>query len=191
MYKQCPTEKGAAQQQLLEKTLLAMMGEIPYDAISVRSLCAEANISRKTFYRLFANKEDVLFALIDHTYLNYAHYLPDRSLIHDGANRELQTFFLYWREQNALLDALKACQKSGLLVLRSLEHVLHDDSDTLRLLGAADNHYSREITLFFVSGIMTLIVDWHEAGYDRSVTEMAELMQLLLTQPPMRIPIPL
>lgn len=189
MYKRCTTEKGASQQQILEKTLLSMMKEVPYDDISVRSLCQAADVSRRTFYRLFASKEDVLFALIDNTCLNYVYYVPDQALLVPGTNRNLQAFFLYWKTQGELLDALKSCQRRSLLVERALEYVLHDDFDTLRLLGAPGNCYAREITLFFVSGIISLILDWHEGGYDRSVPEMAELMQFLLTTPPVRAPI--
>ena len=191
MYKRCTTEKGAAQQQILQKTLLSMMKEIPYDDISVRGLCQAADISRKTFYRLFSGKEDVLFALIDNTCLNYVQFVPDRDALDPGRSRELQALFLYWKQQSALLDALRSCKRRGLLVERATEYVLHDDFRTLSILGASENRYSREITLFFISGIISLILDWHEGGFDRSVPEMAELMQLLMTSPPVRVPVSL
>ena len=80
MYTRCTTEKSAAQQALLEKTLLQTMAQQPYSEISVSFLCEEAGLSRKTFYRLFNNKDDVLTALIDHTLIRYMAYHPTNGM---------------------------------------------------------------------------------------------------------------
>lgn len=184
MYKRCPTEKGAAQQRILEDTLFAMMQEIPYSDISVRGLCEQAEISRKTFYRLFENKEDVLIALIDHTYRSYIHFQMPEAEIVTGPIKDLQNFFYYWKQQNILLNVLKANHKSSLLIERSVAHIQEEDSDILHHIGAENSKFSREITLFFVSGCMALVIDWHETGYQKSVAEMADIFRDLLSTPP-------
>lgn len=188
MYKRCPTEKGAAQQQLLEDTLFAMMQEMPYADISVRGLCEQAGVSRKTFYRLFERKEDVLAALIDHVYRSYIHFQMPENEIDSGSVKYLQNFFYYWKQQKLLLDVLKASHKSSLLIERSVAHIQEEDSDILHHIGGENPHCSREIVLFFSSGCMALVIDWHETGYRKSVA--ANIFIELLTSPPIRSKIP-
>ena len=38
-------------------------------------------------------------------------------------------------------------------------------------------------TMFMVCGLMTMIVQWHDDGFSKSVAEMAELTMQLLTKP--------
>jgi len=190
MYKRCPTEKGAAQQRILEDTLFSMMQQMPYADISVRGLCEEAGISRKTFYRLYEKKDDVLSALIDHTYRSYVNFqMPENEII-PGSVAYLQNFFFYWKQQKVLLDVLKASHKSSLLIERSVAHIQEEDSDILRYIGGENPRFSREIVLFFSSGCMALVIDWHESGYKKSIAQMADIFMDLLTSPPIRIKIP-
>ena len=190
MYKRCTTEKGSYQQKRFEQTLLFMMQRIPYDEISVRKLCEETGISRKTFYRLFTDKESVLCALIDQTYTDFDKFdVSDSDLVPD-ISRELQVFFLYWKQQQPLLDVLYASHKTGLLIERSLEHILRDDFSTIHRLGADQTENGREIILFHIGGIMTLVLDWYRSGYSKSIPELTEILHSLLTHPPIRFPYP-
>ena len=190
MYKHCTTEKGSYQQKRFEQTLLRMMQHIPYDEISVRKLCEEAGISRKTFYRLFTDKESVLCALIDQTYTDFDTFdVPETDIVSD-IFKDLQLFFLYWKQQKPLLDALHISHKTGLLIERSLEHILRNDFCTIHRLGADHSQYRREMIMFHIGGIMTLILDWHQTGYARSIPELAEIFHSLLIHPPIRYPYP-
>lgn len=189
MYKRCTTEKSAAWQRTLEQTLLSWMADIPFDEISVRSLCAATGISRKTFYRLFSSKEDVLCALIDNAYWGYVHYQDPNLSAKEDPMRGLQNFFSYWRYQKPLLDALHANKKTGMLIERSVEYILSEDADILRVFGADDTKYSREYLMFYSSGIMSLILFWHHSGYEKSIEEMATVFHTLMSQPPARIPL--
>ena len=184
MYMRCVTEKGAAWQQTLEQTLLSWMADIPYDEISVRSLCAETGISRKTFYRLFTSKEAVLCALIDSVYLDYVNYNDPEIYAESEVIRELQTFFSYWRKQKPLLDALHANKKTGLLIERSVEHIMSDDSHIRRFFGISDPTDCREYLMFYSSGIMSMMLSWHLSGYQKSIAEMADIFYTILTTPP-------
>ncbi|MCI8366783.1 MAG: TetR/AcrR family transcriptional regulator [Eggerthellaceae bacterium] len=49
-------------EEKIRKALLTFMERFPYDAISVQGICDEAGLSRKTFSRHFASKEDVVTA---------------------------------------------------------------------------------------------------------------------------------
>lgn len=182
MYNRNVTEKAAAQQQLLENCLLETMQTTPFDEITVRSICQQAGLSRKTFYRLFGSKEDVLHALIDQTIINYIHFDYCAAEPAPDVPPQMLQFVAYWYEQKPLLDAIAKNQMSSILLERCIQHIAQEDSSTARLFGAVGAPYAKEIILFHFSSIMCLIIYLHHKGYDHSVPEMASLIYQLLTK---------
>lgn len=47
-------------QQWLTDSLIALMEEKPFSAITVRDVCQRADLSRQTFYHFFSSKEEIL-----------------------------------------------------------------------------------------------------------------------------------
>jgi AcrR family transcriptional regulator len=188
MYKQCTTEKAAIQQRQIEACLLAEMQKRDYHDITVSSLCEKAELSRKTFYRLFGNKDDVLFALVDHTMMDYARFQlpPEQQLA--GAPAELQRFFVYWRENRCILDVLTDSHQASLLLERAIYHVLREEHGALRWLGADQRSTRMETTVFYISGIMGLLLNWYYSGFARSPVEMANIMMHLMSISPIQDP---
>jgi len=181
MYKLCSTEKSAAQQRQLEQAFLDLLLQMPYDDIRISEICRQAGCSRKVFYRLFEGKTDVLIALIDQTLLDFENYHPDPAQCGEG---NLHRFFAYWKSQHRLLSALSLSQAIGLLTERAIRHVLAEDALVLKTFGAEESGFARETVIFFLSGVFSLVRDWYEQGYDRSIDEMsAMLMSLLSTEP--------
>lgn len=178
MYRKCTTEVSARHQKQAEQALLELMQKVPYEDITVTQLCTEAGITRRVFYHLFSNKNDALWALIDHIILDQESYQSSHS---DEALR----FFLYWRDQTPLLDALSGNQLTGLLLERMINCVLDEDYDYRHWLRS--NGWGREVeqetVIFNLSGIMGLIFSWYYSGFRKSPEEMARIMTRLLTQP--------
>ncbi len=55
----------------LTQALLCLMSKHPYSEITVKQITLEARLARKTFYRNFESKDDVLLSLINGTLLEY------------------------------------------------------------------------------------------------------------------------
>lgn len=51
--------------EAIRKALIKAMNETPYEEITIKQLLAEAGVTRRTFYRNFDNKEDVLYNCLD------------------------------------------------------------------------------------------------------------------------------
>ena len=187
MYKRCTTEKAALQQRKLEECLLSVMQDKPYSEITVSSLCEQTDLSRKTFYRLFESKQDVLDSLIDRTLREYIRYPLPQSPDAAEVSADLLSFYYFWLEQRKLLDALSKNGMSTMLYDRSIRHVLQEETDILRQLGVVPSLQEKtEALMFFLSGILTLVVGWHHTGYQKSPLQMAAITEKLLSQPPVR-----
>ena len=182
MYTLCVTEKTAQQQQIFEQTFLQMLLEDDYDNITISDLCRKAGLSRKIFYRLFDKKADVLYALIDHTLLEANSYIPDESV----GPGELHRFFAFWRHQKDLLDMLEKHQNSHMLTDRAIRHVMREDSLVVHTFGADIGSFGTETLLFYLSGIFSLVLIWHQQGYKYSIDEMSAFLLRLLSTPPIK-----
>lgn len=188
MYKRCTTERAAQQQRRIEECLLNEMCKRNYQDITVSALCEQAALSRKTFYRLFGGKEDVLQALIDHTLMDYAKFRLTPEQIHPNAPAELQRFFCYWIANKPLLDALTASRQGTQLLEQAIAHVFYEDHSALRWLGAERGGYTLEATVFYISAIMGLLLNWHHSGFSRSAVEMSNILLQLMSVPPISDP---
>ena len=175
MYKLCSTEKSARHQRQLETAFLTLALQQNYDDITISAICREAGLSRKVFYRLFENKNDVLYALIDHTLGAFEAYRP--------GDNPLNRFFSYWKEQKPLLDAMDLSQCNALLMDRVVRFVLASNTSALWDISPVLKPRDRNSQIFYISGIFGMMLDWHVRGYDNSVDEMSEILLSLLSSP--------
>lgn len=175
MYKLCITEKSAKNQLLLEQAFLRLALQYNYDDITISDICREAGLSRKVYYRLFENKNDVLYALIDHALGGIEAYDPEMEPLH--------RFFSYWKEQKPLLDALDRSQCNALLLDRVVRFVLNYNPSSLTDVYPGLLSWDRDTQIFFIGGLFSMMLDWHARGYDSSVEGISQSLQTLLSAP--------
>ena len=180
MYNKCVTDKALAQQRKFELALQEMMKDRLFEDISISELCRYTGLSRKTFYRLYDTKADVVYAMIDHTIMEEATCEPDPSV----GPGELHQFLAFWRSRNELLDVLQKNQISALLAQQAANIALQETPDRLRLFGLEGNANARDMMLFYLSGFFALVLDWHSRGFDRSIDEVCDVLMQLLTKAP-------
>lgn len=176
MYRKCATEISVQHQKQVEEALLELMQKTPYEDITVTQLCQTANISRRVFYHLFNNKADAMLALLDHTILNIEAWHPE---IRDDILR----FFLYWKSQVPMLDALRDNQMTGLLLERMIESVMNESYDLRSWLKRNGWEQEIDIIIFHLSGTMGLVFRWYYSGFRESPEEMAALLRKIMTVP--------
>lgn len=176
MYRKCVTEVSVQHQKQVEDALLELMRKMPYEDITVTTLCRAAGLSRRVFYHLFANKSDALLALIDHRILASGN--------HDTVNGdEVLRFFRYWKEQQPLLDALQANRQTGLLLERMIENAIREEYDLRYWLKRNGWEKERDLIVFYFTGAMGLIYRWYYGGFRETPEEMAQLLNRILTVP--------
>lgn len=179
MYKQCVTEHAARRQREIEQALLQVMTTIRYEDITISDLCKSIGIPRKAFYRYFSGKDGALYALIDHTILDFSNSLP-----HDNfaTFETLQHYFNFWYDQKPLLNALDRNDLGGILVNRAITLVRTDNMLPGVVPSSADQSLDYFIT-FFVSGLISMILQWHNCHFRETPKQMALIAADLLTRP--------
>lgn len=182
MYKICRTEKSLARQRELEKGFLDYLENNSFFDMEVAELCRYLNIPRKTFYRYFGTKEDTLFALIDHKLLDMDQYNfringPKPSLRQDAVS-----YFTFWKEERRFLDILKKNHLLGYLFVRiNTQEVAEMREEFFQSHGLTiSNLY---VYNFHMSGNLSLIIRWYDSGFQKTISEMADLMEVIYSTP--------
>ena len=183
LYKQCRTEQSASRQRQLMEGLLEAMIQQHYDEITVSSLCDQMQVPRKSFYRYVSSKEGALHALIDHALLDFESFTTEHSHRTASVQEEMEQCFAYWLHKKKLLDALAKSGLSGVLVNRAIGHSVFEAMSGRRFLPVEEQQAQEYITLFFVSGFMSMVIQWHHEGYPQSVQQMAQIAIRLVSQP--------
>ena len=181
MYKLCKTEQSARRQRQLEQGLLKAMEQHQYEDISISELCEHMGVPRKSFYRYFSSKDGALYALLDHTLLEYEFFrMPIYYESAENIQRVLESFFWFWKQQKPLLDALEISGISGMLIERTIASV----AEATKNLQILERPKIRDhVIQFAVCGLMIMMINWHHGGYQESVSEMTEIAMRLVSQP--------
>jgi len=180
MYKECKTEQSSARQRELEAGLLELMKRQRYEDISVSELCGRLKVPRKAFYRYFSGKDGALFALLDHTMLEFS--FSQLITGGSGALEDLERFFEFWYARKELLDVLAKSNLSGILVERATALALRERMMPRSFLSLEAD--TRSVALSFaVCGIMCMVIQWHHMGFLQTPREMTAISRLLLTRP--------
>lgn len=176
MYRRCTTEKTAKQQQAFISCLFDSMGKQRYEEITVSNLCQQAGLSRNVFYHLFDSKDDALSALLDRALLDAADFILPDHLRNPNYPDQLLHFLYYWKSQKPLLDALEANSISMKLVERAISHTYNEEPGILQQLDICKDKDAVEKTTFWVSGMMSIILTWHHAKFQKTVEEIADII---------------
>ena len=175
MYKHCVTEESAQRQRQLEQCLLGLMAELPLSQITIGDICAQAGISRKSFYRYFDSKDGCLHALLDHAIMDGStYYLPD-SDSDDPAQSFFCRVFEYWKTQTPLLDALERNGQSLQILQRMVRYILLEEPEYARYMGISDQNVMEHI-VYNVGGVMGLVLTWHHEGYQKTPEQMGAIL---------------
>ena len=182
MYKICQTEQSIRRQRELEQGLLRLMGKRNYEDLTVKDLCDEMALPRKSFYRYFSSKDGVLYALIDHTLADFFLMPTVGNKSRGTAVGDLDLYFLFWYEKRELLDALHRSGLSGILAERATNFALQE-GHMPRQFKKMRLDIQTLAMAFSITGLMAMILQWHRSGFQVSPDEMTKLATEILTAP--------
>ncbi len=165
--------------------LLELMMKMPYEKIVIRDLCAHVQISRKTFYRYFSNKEEVLCALIDQLLINIGTYMPPAAQNADTPwLEEMRRFFCYWQEKRHVLQMLLDNSLIELFFFRAVAVALSEmDIFKKDAQHMKDPNTRESVVSYYVGGLMTMLLFWMKSDFADSPEDMAQrLIQINMGQ---------
>ena len=183
MYKQCRTEKSFARQRELEDGLLEYLSAVTFFDMEIADLCRYLNIPRKTFYRYFGSKEDALYALIDHRLMDMTRFVEDDSIPSARTlQQEAVRFFTFWKSQQRFLEIMIQNYLATIVMARAML----ETNLTARLSGylvQTKEQGGDYAVNFLVSGMMSMVFQWHLSGYKTTTDDLSKITESLFNYP--------
>ncbi len=162
----------------ITEALLQLMEKYPYEEISVKQIVLETDLVRKTFYRNFSSKDDVLRAYIDTVIREYV----DELIAHP--EDPLDVIFSFCEKKRNLFLLLDKNNMLYMLLLRLNEMLpeIRQTSDMsrnpfVRLFGELEPDY---LIAFNVGAIWNVIFRWVRRGMLDPLVEVRNTLEKYL-----------
>lgn len=187
MYKICQTEQSSRRQEQIKDTFLSMLAFQNYEEITISALCAEARIPRKTFYRYFDSKRDIFLLAIDLLMIEFetwnnaytSRFRPQTT------EKEIEKIICFFLEKKQFFDIVKQNHLSILFFQRVLDQAISEHINLRFVCSDSTTKQQRLSMIFSVTGLLSLLWDWHQGGCKESPGELARMITPMLTVPPL------
>lgn len=171
-----PTQNPSAlrSKKVITESLLLLMKKYPYAEITVKQILLETDISRKTFYRNFLSKDDVLNSFINTILLDYVNAIQQQQqkysllqtldVIFDFCEKNKEILFIL--RDNRLLYLL--LEKLNVLILNEHNRYISESQEN-----HLENQLLTEYIIYFnIGGVWNLIVRWIENNMRDAVIDI-------------------
>ena len=150
---------------MISDALLSLMKRKPFQQITVTEICEEAAIGRKTFYRNFEQKEDVLDFYLDHLCQVF-----EKEIFGKTTDEQM---FLYFSFSKQNIEFFSAMNRDGLLPMcqRKFSGFLPDTMPIWSEDATEQEYYSRYVT----AGIEAIMQVWVERSFKEDIEQVVSL----------------
>lgn len=157
---------------MIEAALFDLMKENCYAKITVSEITKRADISRRTFYRIYREKDDVLRGFLDRLCREYCRQVP---VVEYYDIRQIsRDFFGFWYQYR---EVLLRMHKSGVDELLYYE-ISRASAKVVR--GRIDRNECKNVdglwyfAQYSAGGFILLLCQWIQAGMNETPEEYAE-----------------
>ena len=167
-------------QREITEALASLMKESPYDEISVKQILLESGLAKKTFYRNFESKDDVLISKIRSELREYF------SVVDGGKADVLTTIFAFSKKNKDLLlildrnDMLHVVLKCMNENIRS--HTKGQVSETNPFIQLFDGLDSEYLIALNIGAVWNVISFWVHGGMKESPEHVRDTIYQYLTR---------
>lgn len=159
-------------QEWIMKALLDLMNEKNYHDITVVEICKKADLDRRTFYRNFDSKEDVLKQYITQlgdSYMNMFHHI-------DALNSKeaIRVFFTFWEKNLSFIKNVKDSGISDFLFQRFQSFI--KEHKELFIGNVKEGLSSEFLFSYRIGGFWNVMLNW--ASQDKLIPpeEMVDIL---------------
>lgn len=159
------------------ESLLKLLSEKPYSEITITEIATTAQLARRTFYRNFHSKQDILDFYIQKLFGEYVRLLKEEKVLKMHA--VARVYFVFWYKH---LDFLSLMEQNNLLfmLLQKYNQYLPIIHKELMENEYGDNNTLEYILAYSAGGFLNMLIKWVHEGAKKTPTEMAELTTLIL-----------
>lgn len=159
--------------ELICNAMFKLLQKQNFNSISITELCEEAQLARKTFYRNFESKEDVIKKSIDYMFKELGKRIDfDKNI--DSGKITLE-YFNFWYENR---EFLKIIFKNDLFNILNSQYDLYMKIFRKLMCGEEEMNSELEYTIIFVSGgYWNVLQHWVRKDFKDDPRELAKMWE--------------
>lgn len=179
MYKKQTNTVALQSQKWIANSLIRLLEKNSFSEITVTQICLEAELVRKTFYRNFETKEDILHYILDQLFESFRNNFDIQTM---SSLEVLTHYYEYWAAERQLLSYL---HRDDLFYLLTKKYIEYADSVRMYLLiekGDMNKQTGLEpyVVHFIAGGMVAILEQWLECDFKESITTLTGLTESLL-----------
>lgn len=159
----------------LRDSLFTLMNDENFNKITISEIASNAKLNRRTFYRNFKSKEEILnyhLDLLNDLYIESLKNIKDLSI-----SNITRVFFEFWLNHFIFLNLL---EKNNLLYLL-LEHLNKQLPYIFKLFKGNKEEYTEDeleyVLSYSVGGYWNILKLWLKKGTNKNPKELSEMME--------------
>ena len=169
-------------QEWLSNALLQLMEEKPFQEINIKDIAEKADLSRRTFYRVFETKEDLLCWHMDKLYQEFLAEMQERSC--KQFEDVLVLYLNFWFRHKHFFELLKRSELLPMMLNQYLQvfpdvfkmikgdYPLSQHSDALSYAMA-----------FSAGGLLSVLLKWADEGMTKTPEEILQMVDVMMMPP--------
>ena len=173
-----PDPRQERTRQLLRETLIALVAEMPYDAITITDIAGRARVARKTLYAHYADKDRLLIDCIEPLLVSLAESIPNtdvETLLIDNKPPSYPAF-KHVQEHAAFYRAMLSENGSARFIVHLLHFMTRSSYERHQSLWQTAPQVTVEpilIAHFLAGALLNTIIWWLNEGCQPSAETMA------------------
>lgn len=170
-------------QKQIEDCLYANLLQRTYTSVSVSDLCHQMEISRKSFYNYFPDKDSCFRSIISRKLRQCS--LAITANMPDGSSQDdvIATLLNFWKQERAFIDIVVRNNLLLLLIDQTLQFMTHEDRTILEFLNTPQLESDEFILASYVNVHLTMILQWYQKNFEVPVEEMVRKYKRLVYEP--------
>ena len=131
---------------------------------------------------IFSSKDGALQALLDHTLMEFYDTGKLEGIRGGTPVGDLERFFLFWKSNRRLLEAILRSNLGGMLVERAVS--LAKQEELMPGYVRDWEEMLKDVAMsFVVCGLMSMVLQWHKEGYRIPAERMSQAAVSMLSRP--------
>lgn len=169
--------------QQFEDALLELMEQMPYTQITIVHLIKKVNVSRKTFYRYFPDKDACLRALVQRYVKDSAIYTSTHATLETTVAQSYPIQLRFWKASSTFLTVLIRNDLIHVLQQEIMNHIRAEEKDLMRGLCTPNGEFDEDCLYFFASGMCRMLTIWCASEFRIPMETVAQKLERLLHMP--------
>lgn len=162
----------------ITKALLELMMAKPYQKISITEIAEEADVVRRTFYRNFESKEDVIKTYIESVFKGFISSVKENEDI--NSQEVAKEFFEYMNRHKVFLKLLHEHNMFDLILQVFEERIFDSPENDWVEKKKESNVFVKYTRSFFIAGLWYMLETWLKSGMLETPEELASIFDRML-----------